>query len=291
MKNKNLGGLWTAICGEAGATLKVLRDQGVSVEHLALLRADPDYAKRVAEFMRDDDGLREPVSHKVTRMLLGKNFFGVEEWSKFYGVSFSKEQLHPVVEFPWTKDILNAPCPFVRGMRIKDTHFAFLGLNHLNGEPLTILKFHKLHPEAGEPRLFYYTDKTMWYGTHKFATEVTCGLRWYLMLNETIPDSGDKTYAKQMIMLPPEYEIPFACEYVAHHILYCRKNGIYLNPYPGLRKVASLGRCQDIVYWKDDSAHVLVGCFHHNNGLMISADWYCSHYHSFGLAASRKLPN
>jgi hypothetical protein len=290
MKDRNPGGLWATVCGEAEAIRKVLEDHGVTKEHLALLRTDSDYAKRVAEFMCDGDGLRESVSHRIARMLLGKNFFGVEEWSKFYGVSFSKEQLQPVVNFPWSRDILDAPCPFVRGKRIKDTHFAFLGLDYLNDEPLTILKFHKLHPEYGEPRLFYYTNKTMWYGTHKFSTEVTCGLRWYLILKETMPDSGDKTYEKQMTMLPPEYEIPSACEYVTHHILYYRKNGIYLNLYPGPRKLASLGRCRDIVYWNADSSHVLVGAFGHN-GLMISADWHCSHYYSYGLAASRKLPS
>jgi len=51
MKSTTQSGLWKVGFGELGATLKVLQDHGVTSDYLARLRAEPDYAKRVAEFM------------------------------------------------------------------------------------------------------------------------------------------------------------------------------------------------------------------------------------------------
>src|SRR3989344_7372030 len=95
----NQGGLWKASYGEVGATLKALQDHGGSTEHLARLRAEPDYAKRVAEFMLRG-GTSGSVNHQVARAILGKNFFGAEEWTALYGVKFTKKQLRQVAEFP-----------------------------------------------------------------------------------------------------------------------------------------------------------------------------------------------
>jgi len=78
MKNTTLNGLWNVTFGEIGATLKALQDHGVKREHLARLRADSDYAKRVAEFMLRG-GLDGSVYQRHARAIMGKNFFGAEE--------------------------------------------------------------------------------------------------------------------------------------------------------------------------------------------------------------------
>ncbi|KKU11903.1 MAG: Dimethylglycine dehydrogenase [Candidatus Azambacteria bacterium GW2011_GWC2_45_7b] len=127
MKSTIQSGLWKVEFGELGATLKVLQDHGVTPDHLARLRAEPDYAKRVAEFMLRG-GLDASIHQKLARAVMGKDFFGVEDWSALYGVNFSQKQLRQVAEFPWGEDILNSTCPLC-GKVVKDCHFAFVGLD------------------------------------------------------------------------------------------------------------------------------------------------------------------
>lgn len=275
MKSTNSGGLWTASYGEIGATLKVLQDHGVTREHFDRLRAEPDYAKRVAEFMLCG-GLEGAIYQKLARAIMGKNFFGVEEWSMLYGINFTKKQLREVGEFPWNEDVLNSPCPFVEGRSIRETHFAFLGLNTINGKPRSILEWQKIHPSSGQLRFWEYAPKA-WYSDEKFANEITCGFRWYLILQEIIPDSTDKTHQEQLAILPAEYEAPLAVEEVTKTILYYRKNSVLLNP-------KQWGRCQDIVC---DGLRIRVGNFGGNTiDIMTLPDEYHDCHH--GLVASRK---
>ena len=276
MKDTNPSGLWTASYGEIGATLKVLQDQGITVEHLARLRAEPDYAKRVAEFILRG-GLEGSVHQKLARAILGKNFFGVEEWSALYGVNFTKKQLREVADFPWNEDVLNAPCPFVKGKSVKETHFAFLGIDLIKGKSLTILEWQKIHPASGQPRFFSYAPDN-WYAKEKFGNEPTCGFRWYLMPLEIVPNSTDKTYKEQVAMLPADYKVPMAIEEVTKDILYYRKNGIYLNP-------SRWGRCQDVT---SGGGRVGVGGFG-AGGLGVRGYWDGIRSDSIGLAASRKF--
>jgi hypothetical protein len=153
--------------------------------------------------------------------IMGKNFFGFEEWKTLYGMRFSKRWLCEVLVSPWGEDVLNASCPFVKGKRIKETHFIFLGLTTVSSKPLNILRFHRLHPPAGQPR--FYSDPDPWYIKENFAAEKTCALRWYMMPLDNIPNSTSKTYREQVAILPPEYEVPFAVEDVTKNILYYKK--------------------------------------------------------------------
>jgi hypothetical protein len=276
MKSTSQSDLLTASYREVGATLSVLGKYGVTVKHLARLRVDPNYAKRVAEVILQG-GLVGSAHQKLARVILGENFFGVEEWSSLYGVNFSNKQLREVAEFPWSEDVLNAPCPFYKGKSVKETHFAFLGLNTFKGKPLTILKWQELHPDSGQPRSDSYVPE-IWYVKEEFGNKPTCGFRWYLMPLEILPKSINRTYAEQTAMLPADYEVPLAIEEVTKVILYYRKNGIYLNP-------ARHGRCQDVTSSND---RVVVGGWG-PRGLGVGhcldevRDW------SVGLAASRKF--
>jgi hypothetical protein len=275
-RSTNLGGLWTASYGEIGATLKALEDHGITTEHLARLRAESDYAKRVAEFMLRG-GLEGSVHQKLARAIIGKNFFGVEEWSALYGVNFTKKQLREIADFPWNEDVLNAPCSFVKDKSVKETHFAFLGLDLIKSKPLPIIKWQELHPESGQPRFYSYAPDC-WYTKEKFANEPNCKFRWYLMPLEIVPNSTDKTYQEQVAMLPAEYEVPLAIEEVTKLILYYRKNGIDLNP-------TRWGRCQDV---SSDGHRVYVGLFD-PGGLDVDDYWDGNRRCNLGLSASRKF--
>ena len=223
-------------------------------------------------------GIEGSIHQKVARAILRENFFGIEEWSSLYGVNFTKKQLREIADFPWSEDVLNAFCPFFNGMKIKETHFAFLGLNSFKGKPLTILKWQELHPESKQPQFYSYAPEC-WYSQEKFATEKTSDFRWYLMLKEIIPDPTGKIYPEQTKMLPDKYEVPFAVEEVAKEILYFKKNGIYLNPNRH-------AWCQDL---DSDGGRVDVGFFD-RDGLLVIDRWGENRLSGIGLATSRKFP-
>lgn len=244
-KSTNPNGLWNASFGEIGATLKVLQDHGVTLNHLARLRSDSDTARRVAELIRGAEAIFTP---KQARAILGKNFWGFEEWQKFYDARFDKEHLSwpSVNRFPWDAKFLESPCPFNPGKKIKETHFAFLGLQTLNGEPLTIMKLHELHPqtirdERGLQLIAEGQEKVhcLWYSRYEFATRQLCGFRWYLMPIEPVPMSTLKAYTEQVKMLPVGYEVPLTVEEITKRILLWRKSHIRFHP------LIPAARCQD----------------------------------------------
>lgn len=222
-----------------------------------------------------------PASVEAAQQLLGKNFFGVEDWQDMYGVSFTKKQLAAAGQFPWGEAVLNASCPFHPNKKVKDTHVAFLGVEHLDEQrkkPLTIRQWQELHPTSQQPRFYSYAPDC-WYAKEKFATTITCQLRWYLMLAEIIPGSEDKTFDEQMAMLPAEYEVPTAVEEVTKDFLCFKKTGVYLN---GNR----YGRVQDV---DSRGLRVNVGGFD-GDGLSVSNYWDDKALYDLGLAAARKLP-
>ncbi len=218
-----------------------------------------------------------PAAREAAQKLLGTNFFGVEDWQENYGLSLTKSQLAKVSEFPWSEKVLTAPCPFHSGKQVKDTHFAFLGLEQSKKQPLTIGQWQKLHPASNQPR-FYSYPPDCWYKNEPFANEVSCQLRWYLCLKEIVPGSENKTFDGQQAMLPPEYEVPSAVEEVTKCLACFKKTGIYLNPnrYGRVRDTSSGG------------GRVHVGLFG-AGGLFVYSDWAGSRWGGVGLAASRKL--
>jgi len=275
MKSTTQSDLWKVEFGELGATLKVLQDHGVTPDHLARLRAEPDYAKRVAEFMLRG-GLDASIHQKLARAVMGKNFFGVEDWSALYGVNFSQKQLRQVAEFPWGEDILNSTCPLC-GKVVKDCHFAFVGLDSINGKLFTILKLQELHPATGQPKFYSYAPSA-WYSEQKFAKETTMDFRWYLLHQNIVPKSEDKTYGDQKAMLTADYEVPSAITEVTKDLLVFRKTGNFVNQ-------SRYARCECVT---SDGNRVRAGYFD-GGGLHVYYFWDDYRYYSFGVAASRKF--
>lgn len=103
------------------------------------------------------------------REIMPANFWGVEEWIKFYGACFTRKQLRSITVFPWSDDILYSTCPLC-GKIVRDCHFAFLGLDRLNREPLTILKLQDLHPANAQPSSGeFYSLGALFYQNKEFA--------------------------------------------------------------------------------------------------------------------------
>lgn len=240
-------------------------------------RTDSSYADRMAKFALRG-GIENPIDHKLARFILGNNFFGFEEWMALYGVKFSKNQLRRFANFPWNVDTLNSPCRFVRGKKIKHTHFAFFGPDKINSKLLSIMKFLELHPGPDHPRFCSESENNdiLLYEKEVFAAVTTCSPRWYLMPIEIVPNSTGNIYKEQIKRLSREYEVPVAIEEILKLVLYFRKNNIY----PNQEKWA---RCRDIA---SDSYNVIVGS---TDGIDVRT--YCGdHRPAIGIAASRKYP-
>jgi hypothetical protein len=171
-----------------------------------------------------------------------------------------------VGDFPWSDVVLNSPCPFNPDKMVRETHFAFVGLDHV-----TIAELQKLYPQSGQPRFYSYEDSWYVYVKEKFATKTTLALRWYLLLKDIVPGSENRTFEEQQAMLPREYEVPSAVAETAKNLFVFQKTGKHANPnryartadLDSVRHRVVVGYCDakgvDVSYWRDDDRDDVVG--------------------------------
>jgi len=224
-------GFWQMQVSEREASLKALEDairvQGGNPQELMdLFRTDPQYANLIAQAMLRR-GHVDSVDMRLARLILGNNLFGLEEWETLYGVKFTKKQRREAGKFPWSESVLTGSCPFNPGKQIKDTHFAFLGITGINGQPLTVAQWNVIHPPTGQPK--FYFNSNPWHAGQPYADTATLELKWYLLLKEIVPNSTGKTPGDQVAMLPAEYETPTTIAEVTKDILAFRKLSVRLN--------------------------------------------------------------
>ncbi len=252
-------------------TLEVLGRCGVTREHLREVRGNGDRLALVVGAIIGTDSA-QPDSVAQARGIMGKFFFGAEEWKTHYDVATPE-----VPEFPWSPEVLNLSCPFVRGKKAKDTHFAFLGLSEVEGEALSLMKLNIFHPSNKQPKFFSSPDDA-WYRKQPFATDVAIRLRWYLLLKSIVPGSESKTWDQQLSMLPVEYEAPTAVEEAGKDVFCYKTSRTYLNRerYARTSDTTSYGFRVDV--GSCDPYRVVVDGWDDGPGPNI------------GVAASRKLP-
>ncbi|MDP3792857.1 MAG: hypothetical protein Q8Q89_03975 [bacterium] len=146
--------------------------------------------------------------------------FGPNDWKRYLGVELTAQQLKNLPRFPWDASVLESPCPFNPGKLIKETHFAFLGLNEINRRRSSIHQLKKGQLLKGKLslRISYYYDYNI-PKCYRKALE----FRWYLMPKnlEVLQEARTFTVAKEAI--PEEYEAATAVEAVFKNaLLYCK---------------------------------------------------------------------
>lgn len=280
-------GLWTMTKGEFEESVTsleraIVKKGGAPRKLFDLLRTNSGFAERTAETMLRD-GFDPSTEVKLARLMLGKNIFDVPDWTALYEAGFTGKQHREAAKFPWSEEVLQSPCPFVEGERVCDTHFAFLGVEQINGEPLTVAKWLQLHPKTGQP-CFYFSEDP-WHTGQPHTDKAELTFRWYLMLKDIVPNSTDKTPEEQVAMLPPEYEVPTTIAEVTKDILVFRKTGMPPNPSVWAactERTVKTGKLSD-----DDVGDVsCVGSFD-GYGLNVNL-WSGSGFYSVGVGASRK---
>ncbi len=206
--------------------------------------------------------------------IMGNNFFGPDDYLKYYKDDLGKFQ---IPEIPIEPGMLTVPCPFYSHEKVADTHSLILLVPELNDKPLTMMELQKLHPAHKQPRFWGYG---IWYKDQKFTNTPPCEKPvWVLMLNEMIPNSEGTTRQAQQSLLPKGYFVPSAIQEILKLFFhYLTTGGEYLNKY-------KCARVKDIA---SDGYYVFLGRFT-ESGLFVHNFWLDFKYSDAGFAALRDL--
>lgn len=236
--------LWVAIGGNA--------------EEVAnRINSDPEFVANIARFMVNG-GYEPSTSQKVACEIMGKNFFGIEEAIKYFGVNPTKQQFAALAEIPFSEEVLKS---------CKDTHVLIAVF------PLSILDIRGIAKKRSNRTIFYKQD---WYDRQAFAKNKG-EVGWQLVRKEPIADSTSKTWNEQQALLSKDEETPTVRIVVYTMIGYYFATGERL-----FQKVYV--RCVDL----DSSGYqVYVGKFA-SIGLGINCCWVADCYDDIGLSAIRK---
>ncbi len=136
----------------------------------------------------ENGGFEPSTSQTRAREIMGRNFFGVEEAIKHFGVNPSRQQLALLAEVPYSEEALAAS---------KDTHVLVAVF------PLSLLD---VRGKVADKSLFYSQD---WYNRQAFAKE-RGEVGWQLVRKTPIADSTNKTWNEQQALLSSDEETPTA---------------------------------------------------------------------------------
>jgi len=189
------------------------------------------------------------------REIMDRNFFGVEEAVKHFGVNPTRQQLAALSEIPFSEAVLE---------QSKDTHVLVAVF------PLSILEIRG----KVDSKLFY--DQS-WYNKESFAKE-RGEVNWQLVRKTSVDDSTSKDWQEQQALISKDDEMPSA-RVMVYTII-----GHYL---------ATGERLLEHIYVRtssvdSDGYRVVVGNFD-SEGLGVDFCWdgYRSDY--LGVSSSRKF--
>ena len=154
------------------------------------INADETVAQRVATLCLNN-GYEPSTSQKLAREIMGKNFFGIEEAIKHFGINATKQQLAYLSEVPFSEEVLKS---------CKDTHILVAVF------PLSILDIRGIVKKQSDQTLFYSQD---WYDKEAFAKDKG-EVGWQLVRKEPIANSTSKTWNDQQALLSKDEETPTA---------------------------------------------------------------------------------
>jgi hypothetical protein len=247
------------------------RTLSVHNEHEVLLKLETaglndDLAQRIisskgnelaAKVIRliENGGFEPSISQKRAREIMGRNYFGIEEAIKHFGVSPSRQQLYALADISLTEAELEA---------CKNTHVLVAVF------PLSILEIRG----KVTSKLFY--DHS-WYNKESFAKD-RGDVSWQLVRKTPVENSTSKTWPEQQALLAKNEEIPTA-RTMAYAII-----GHYLATNERLLENIYV-RCFDV---DSEGDRVYVGDFA-SSGLVVDGRWDDYRYGYIGVSSARKF--
>ncbi len=154
------------------------------------INTEPAFADRMASYAMNG-GVESSASQTRAREIMGKNFFGIEEAIKHFGVNPSRRQLAVLGEVPFSEDVLIA---------CKDSHVLVAVF------PLSIIDIRSIVKKLPDQTLFYNQD---WYNKEAFASDKG-ETGWQLVRKTPIANSTSKTWSEQQALLSQDEETPKA---------------------------------------------------------------------------------
>ena len=203
---------------------------------------------------------------------MGERLFAALEWVAVYGRAPGTKAMDQVGDFPWDMKVLRDPEKL--HLMAAETHVAFLGLDRLKGEPLTIMRWQRLYPKLFALRVH---GSSPWYaGGEFFFTQNPLRLGWHLMRSQPLFGYEVKGVTVEN-SLPPNCNLPSAIEEVSRLILF-RDRG--LEPAPGYVWTS------DMVMLSNQRRRVVVGLV--DGKIMITTR---REYEQAWMITSCRLPN
>lgn len=224
-KRRNEWGLWNMRVGQREESLKALElaifAQGGS-PYNEFDRIRKNRGQSIEE-ARHSAALAWHAAFELINGGYPRYVFDGSDWQRYYAATLTRKELRRAEGYAYIRELLYQPCPFYPDKKIKDTHFAFMGITHLNGAPLTIAHWLTIHPY--EDVLNIFAQRVDNDSDQPYVQETTLQPRWYLVLQEVVPGSCGKNAEEQSSLLPAEYEVPTAITQVTKNILTFRKTG------------------------------------------------------------------
>lgn len=197
-------GLWNQTIGQLGATLRALEVNGVTEEHLHLIRSNPEYAKNIAKFICLTAAELNSPNHEWARQAMNDNFFGIEEAVTYLGVQPTEDQISALSRIPFSLEELHER---------KNTHFLIAVF------PMSVLDIR----DTVSPGFFAEQD---WYNKEPSVNEKG-EVGWKLIRKKIIERSLHSTWEKQKKIISFNEEIPnfrnLLYFIVAYELLFDRK--------------------------------------------------------------------
>lgn len=250
---------WTEIpSGQTnGAFQRLMVSFGEKAEvAVTRINTEPTFVERLAEYAIN--GCIVPnASHGGAREVMGKNFFGIPEVMKHFGINPTRRELAMLSEMPFTPEEL---------MMCKDTHILVAVF------PLSICDL-RSKVVNNTQTLFYKQD---WYDNQTFANDKG-ETSWQLILKTPIANSTNKNWNEQRPLIASGEEVPTA-QIMVYTII-----GHYLNAGERLFENVYV-RTSSL---DSDGLHVDVGLFD-DKGLDVAYYWDGFRNGVLGLSVARK---
>ena len=244
--------------------LITLRKAGMTPELWAKITENKELARKIVDLARKG-GFKSTISQKHAREIMGKNFFGIEEAQKHFGVNPTHQQLAALSEIPFSEAILE---------ELRHTHILVAVF------PLSILeirdKVSKIRYK-GTFELFESEDDELWYIEESFARE-RGKVDWQLIRKIPVDNSVKKNdWQEQQALLAKEEEVPTAQVMIYTIIGYYLVTGEHLfeNVYVQTSSV--------------DSKHNSVNVGGFFLSLSIGRDWDTLRLSNLGISSARKF--
>ncbi len=185
-----------------------LAANGITDNKLEALMALADRSwieKSAAEWLTHVNGeatnapMQTTESHEKAQAIMGRNFLGLEEVEKAFGVKYSTGDRAKLATIQFSDETLCAS---------KDTHVLVAGFR------MSINDIRKNRNVKGNAaKLFFSAVGEGWYNDEPFANaSVEC--RWFLLRKKPIDNSTSKTYEEQLQLIPRGEENPWARDVV-----------------------------------------------------------------------------